>query len=138
MPCRAIADGIKNKIINQPADLISVVLYNTVRFCLSRFFHRWSRPIAPQAKDKNDNNFKNVYVLRPLDQPDAKLIKDVQALKEQKEFDSRIGMRYARSGLLTIRSCPGDVGSVASEKGDFSSALWICNTLFGDAYAALA
>ncbi|XP_023931521.1 X-ray repair cross-complementing protein 6-like, partial [Lingula anatina] len=83
---------IQNKIISSDRDLLGVVFYGT-------------------EKDKNLGDFKNVYVLQPLEQPGAPAVLQLEALLEEgnDDFDTN----YGHSSTYSL--------------GD---ALWTCQNMF--------
>lgn len=87
MVLQACLGFTKNKILSSESDSIGIILYNT--------------DVA-----KNHMNFKGIYVLQDLSQPDALRIKELQGILQQKQFI------YGHSEALLVE------------------ALWLCHDVF--------
>lgn len=92
---KCVADTLADLIIASDTDQVGVCLYGTV-------------------KHKNTNNFPHIYVLHPLDVPDAAAIKKLRDMAD------------APDGTV------GDLGSLTSTTFKFDYALWVCQTMFAE------
>ncbi len=92
---KVIADTLADLIIASDTDQVGVCLYGTV-------------------KHKNTNSFPHIYVLHPLDVPDAAAIKKMRDMADAPD--------------ATV----GDLGSLTSTTFKFDYALWVCQTMFAE------
>lgn len=87
---------MKNKIISSEDDFIGVIFYNT-------------------SKDRNQANFKGIYMMQKLDVPDAERIRELDGM-----------IRDPASFQRTIGS--------ASEAAIMGNVFWSCSSAFGPLY----
>ena len=92
---KCVADTLADLIIASDTDQVGVCLYGT-------------------GKHKNSNNFPNIYVLHPLDVPDAAAIKKLRDMAD------------ATDGTVA------DLGALGSTTFKFDYALWVCQTMFAE------
>ncbi|KAJ3607484.1 hypothetical protein NHX12_024535 [Muraenolepis orangiensis] len=98
MTMQCVRSVYTSKIISSHRDLVALVFYGTKR-----------------SKNLNDN-FKHVYVYHDLDEPGAKRVLDVGALRGDK------GARTAEETL----------GHGGETETSLSDALWCCSNLYSD------
>jgi ATP-dependent DNA helicase 2 subunit 1 len=92
---KCVADTLAELIIASDTDQVGVCLYGTV-------------------KHKNSNNFPHIYVLHPLDVPDAAAIKKLRDMAD------------------AVDGSAADLGSLTSTTFKFDYALWVCQTMFAE------
>lgn len=87
---------MKNKIISSEDDLTGVIFYNT-------------------SKDRNQANFKGIYMLQKLDVPDAERIRELDEMsRDFSTFQASIGS--------------------ATEEAIMGNVFWSCSSAFGPLY----